>query len=79
MVVRATLDNPLPNGGLKTFSDVRCLCVSTALTNLLAPLRVTPTKYWVTSFVTQTTLCISSVVKFAQSDMLGKQVISAEE
>jgi hypothetical protein len=79
IVVRAELDNPMV--ALKLVPMPGAFCVSTALTrtNLLAPLRVAPTKYWVTCLATKTTVCISSVLGLAQNNMLGKRVTSAEE
>ena len=50
---------------LKLVPTPGALCASTALTrtNLLAPLQVAPTKYWVICLAAQTTVCISACSK----------------
>lgn len=81
MVVRARLDNPLPNGGSKTCSDARCvLCNhSTNKNSFISPITCRIYKYWATRLVALTIASISSVARFALNNTLGKQVTSTEE
>lgn len=73
MVVRARLDSPLLNGGLKL------LCKHKTKKHSFNR-KVVPTKYYyATRLVAPTTASISSAARFALSNTFGKQVTSAQE
>lgn len=81
MVIRAKIDNRLPNGSFKTCPDARCLlCKHSTKTRtvLKASPRVAPNRYLATRLAAQTTGSISSFAKFAQSNALVKQWPPAE-
>lgn len=67
MVVRAILENPLPNGVLKHVLMPDAFCASTAPTQtvLKATSRVAPTRYLARRLVAQSASSISSVAKCA--------------
>lgn len=76
MVVGARLDNPLPNGGFKTCSDVRSLfckhCINTD--SFWSPITGRTYKILDKRSCRKDNFC-----KFALSNLLGKQVISGKE